>query len=195
MGRGQPATLSDLLDPVAGRHGATASSSAGPFAGALRAGAGATMAAEVGLVMGYMSQRVLGQYELSLLGPTRAPRLLFVAPNLEQADRRAGADRDELPRAGSSIHELTHVFQFGGVPWLRDHLGGLLREYLATVEVQIQQRRGRRRCPRCPTPAELGEPGSARAAWRRWSRAREQRGDHGAACRRRWPWSRATPST
>ena len=40
---------------------------AGPFAGALRAGTGVTMAAEVGLVTGFMAQHVLGQYELSLL--------------------------------------------------------------------------------------------------------------------------------
>ena len=50
-----------------------ASRRAGPFAGALRLGTGVTLAAEVGLVIGYMSQRVLGQYELSLLGP-EAPR-------------------------------------------------------------------------------------------------------------------------
>ncbi len=35
-------------------------------------------------------------------------------------------------------HELTHVFQFQGVPWLREHMGGLLRRYVATLEVRIQ---------------------------------------------------------
>src|SRR5687768_17821169 len=44
-------------------------------------------AAEVGLVMGYMSQRILGQYELSLLQPEVPPRLLFVRPNLRRAVR------------------------------------------------------------------------------------------------------------
>ena len=63
------ATLSDLLDPVAGRM-ARRFDAAGPFAGALRAGAGVTMAAEVGLVTGFMAQHVLGQYELSLLACT-----------------------------------------------------------------------------------------------------------------------------
>ena len=37
------------------------------------------------------------------------------------------------------LHELTHVLQFSGVPWLHEHLGGLLREYLATVEVRIER--------------------------------------------------------
>jgi coenzyme F420 biosynthesis associated uncharacterized protein len=38
-----------------------------------------------------------------------------------------------------ALHEVTHVLQFGGVPWLREHLGGLLRSYLATVDVRIDR--------------------------------------------------------
>ena len=60
-------SLSDLLDPVAERLDRRLSF-AGPLAGALRVGAAATVAAEAGLVMGYVSQRVLGQYDVSLLG-------------------------------------------------------------------------------------------------------------------------------
>ena len=37
------------------------------------------------------------------------------------------------------LHELTHVFQFSGVPWLRDHLSGLMREYMKTVEVRVER--------------------------------------------------------
>jgi len=37
------------------------------------------------------------------------------------------------------LHELTHVFQFSGVGWLRGHLGGLLEEYLATVDVRVER--------------------------------------------------------
>ena len=37
-----------------------------------------------------------------------------------------------------AIHELTHAFQFGGVPWLREHVGGLMREYLESVELRIE---------------------------------------------------------
>ena len=81
-------TLADLLDPVAARLDRRLDS-AGPLAGALRMGAGATLAAEAGLVTGYLSQRVLGQYELSLIQLAAPPRLLFVAPNLDQAVRDA----------------------------------------------------------------------------------------------------------
>jgi coenzyme F420 biosynthesis associated uncharacterized protein len=145
-------TLSDLLDPVAVRM-ERRFEAAGPFAGALRTGAGVTMAAEVGLVTGFLSQHVLGQYELSLLALHPRPRLLMVAPNLDQAGRALGADRESFLR-WVTIHELVHAFQFGGVTWLRDHLGGLLREYLETVDVQISSGAAGG-LPSLPNPSEL----------------------------------------
>jgi coenzyme F420 biosynthesis associated uncharacterized protein len=130
-------TLAGLLDPVAERLEGRMDF-AGPLAGALRAGASATLAAETGLVMGYLSQRVIGQYEVSLLGGEAPPRLLFVAPNLRKAVRELDVDADQFHR-WISAHELTHVYQFQGVPWLREHLSGMMREYLSTVDVRIER--------------------------------------------------------
>src|SRR3954452_20058276 len=129
-------TFSHLLDPVADRMFERLGR-AGPIAGPLRMGAGATVAAEAGLVVGYMSQRVLGQFELSLIQPEAPTRLLFVAPNLNKAVAELDVERDAF-LDWIVLHELTHVVQFTGVPWLRDHLGGLLRESLDSVEVQIK---------------------------------------------------------
>jgi coenzyme F420 biosynthesis associated uncharacterized protein len=146
--------LSELLDPV-GQRLDERLGAAGPLAGALRAAGGATLAAEVGLVLGYMSQRVLGQYEISLIQPDPRPRLLFVSPNLT-----AAAEQMQVPREPFVhwvvLHELTHAFQFAGVPWLREHLGGLLREYLATVEVRIE-RGAAGGLPSLPDPARIIE--------------------------------------
>ena len=146
--------LAELLEPVGdrleGRLGR-----AGPLAGPLKAAAGATLAAEVGLVMGYMSQRVLGQYELSLLQPEVPPRLLFVTPNLRRAVRDLGVDEESFLR-WVVLHEVTHVLQFSGVTWLREHLGALLREYLATVEVRID-RGAAGGLPTLPDPALIVE--------------------------------------
>jgi coenzyme F420 biosynthesis associated uncharacterized protein len=128
-------SVATVLDPVAARLEERLAF-AGPFAGALRMGATATLAAETGLVLGYVSQRVLGQYDISLLGGDAPPRLLFVAPNLDKAVRELHVDELAFGR-WVAAHELTHVFQFQGVPWLRDHMSGLLRDYLATVEVRI----------------------------------------------------------
>src|SRR5438093_3348092 len=118
-------SLARLLEPVSERL-STRLGSTGPFAGPLRAVTGATLAAEVGLVVGYMSQRVLGQYEVSLLDVEQPPRLLFVKPNLAKAVRELRAEKDSFLR-WIVLHELTHVFQFSGVDWLRGHLGDLLR--------------------------------------------------------------------
>jgi coenzyme F420 biosynthesis associated uncharacterized protein len=128
--------LSRLLDPVAERLDRRIDR-AGPLAAPLRVGAAATLAAEVGLGIGYVSQRVLGQYEVSLLGGDAPPRLLFVAPNLRKAVRELDVPAEPF-RRWICAHELTHVFQFQGVPWLRNHLSGLIRRYLTTVEVRIE---------------------------------------------------------
>jgi coenzyme F420 biosynthesis associated uncharacterized protein len=130
-------TLSGFLDPVADRL-SDRLGSAGPLSGPLRAAANATLAAEVGLVAGYMSQRVLGQYELSLLQPEQPARLLFVGPNLVKAIGEMSLDRDSF-FAWIVFHEVTHVFQLAGVDWLRPYLADLLREYLETVEVSIEK--------------------------------------------------------
>jgi coenzyme F420 biosynthesis associated uncharacterized protein len=129
--------LAGVLDPVAARLEERLAF-AGPLAGALRVGATATLAAEAGLVMGYMSSRVLGQYELSLLGGDTEPRLLYVGPNLAGAVRDLDVDPQGFGR-WISAHELTHVFQFQGVPWLRGHMSGLLRRYVETLEVRIEK--------------------------------------------------------
>ena len=52
-------SLATMLDPVAARLEKRLEF-AGPLAGALKAGATATVAAEAGLVIGYVAQRVLG---------------------------------------------------------------------------------------------------------------------------------------
>jgi coenzyme F420 biosynthesis associated uncharacterized protein len=147
-------TLALLLDPVAGRLDARLGS-AGPFAGPLRMAAAATLAAECGLAMGYVSQRVLGQYDISLLGGDAPPRLLFVAPNLRKAVRELEVE-DEPFQRWICAHELTHVFQFQGVPWLRGHLSEMIRAYLATVEVRVD-RGAAGGLPALPRPAELVE--------------------------------------
>ena len=110
--------------------------SAGLLSGPLRAASGFLLGAQVGALTGVLSQRVLGQYDLALLDATVAPRLLLLAPNLALTARQLSVDRDELV-LWVTIHEITHAVQFGGAPWLRDHLGGLLRELLDGLQVTI----------------------------------------------------------
>jgi coenzyme F420 biosynthesis associated uncharacterized protein len=125
-------TMRPLLDPLTGR----VAEGLGPLAAPLRLATGVVLAAQVGALTGYLSQRVLGQYDLALLDATVAPRLLFVAPNLNEAAGKLDADREELLR-WVAFHEVTHAVQFTSVPWLREHLGGMLRELLDSLEVNV----------------------------------------------------------
>src|SRR4051794_4821563 len=98
-------TISGLLDPIADRM-SDRLGGAGPIAGPLRLAAGATIAAETGIVVGYMSQRVLGQFELSLIQPEAPTRLLFVGPNLDKAVHDLNVDRKAF-LDWIVLHELT----------------------------------------------------------------------------------------
>ena len=99
----------------------------GGIGGVGRSIARAATGAEVGLTLGYLAQKVVGQYDVALIGPTREPRLLFVAPNLSAAQQRLDVDR-ELFLSWIALHETTHAIQFTAVPWLRPHLGGIASE-------------------------------------------------------------------
>ena len=131
-----------LLDPPLAKVG----DGLGPARQAMRLGAGVVLTAEVGAVLGFLAQRVLGQYELVLLDTTpedRPPRLLFVLPNLGNAGRAFGADEREF-MTWVALHEVTHAVQFAGVPWLQPHMAGMVRELLSHAELRIDARRALR---------------------------------------------------
>jgi coenzyme F420 biosynthesis associated uncharacterized protein len=125
-------TMRGTLDPLL----SNATAGTGPLAGPLRAAGGAVIAAEVGGIVGFLSRHVLGQYELALLDPSQAPRLLLVTPNLRDAAAGMEVELDEL-LPWVVFHEVTHAVQFAGVPWLQEHLAGMLRELLDSVQVKV----------------------------------------------------------
>jgi coenzyme F420 biosynthesis associated uncharacterized protein len=125
-----------LLDPVLKR----ATESMGTLKPAMDIAMGIILSTEVGVVVGYLGQRVLGQYELVLLDEAvedRPPRLLFVLPNLSQAVQAFGAEEQEF-MTWVTLHEVTHAVQFAGVPWLHAHVAGLVRELLRSAEVRLE---------------------------------------------------------
>jgi coenzyme F420 biosynthesis associated uncharacterized protein len=119
-------SMRGVLDPATERL----SSRLGPLRGA----AGGLVAAEVGAFSGFLAGRVLGQYEFPVLDTSAPARLLFVAPNLGQAAGQLEADSDQLLR-WVALHEITHGLQFGGVPWLREYLAGMVRELLTALDI------------------------------------------------------------
>jgi coenzyme F420 biosynthesis associated uncharacterized protein len=132
-------SMGALLDPLGERLTGGAVGGLGLLRGPARAAAATLISAEAGAITGYLSQRVLGQYEFVLVDPGAPARLLFVAPNIAQAAGRLNADAEEL-LTWIAFHEVTHAVQFAGVPWLRPYLAGLLSELLASLEVKIDPR-------------------------------------------------------
>jgi coenzyme F420 biosynthesis associated uncharacterized protein len=129
-------SMGALLDPLGER---LTGGGLGLLRGPARAVAATLISAEAGAITGYLSQRVLGQYEFVLIDPGAPARLLFVAPNIAQAAGRLNADPEQL-LTWIAFHEVTHAVQFAGVPWLRPYLAGLLSELLASLEVKVDPR-------------------------------------------------------
>jgi len=89
-------------------------------------------ALELGAVLGWMSTRVLGQYDLLVLEDEAAEDqdlVYYVGPNLVALERRYAFPRHDF-RLWLALHEVTHRAQFMGVPWMRSHYLGLVTSLL-----------------------------------------------------------------
>jgi coenzyme F420 biosynthesis associated uncharacterized protein len=119
---------------------------------------------QAGLILAYLSSRVLGQYELFLPpGEGGAPsangtshgtangtasgmngnssehgsgvgRLTLVAPNIVMVERELGVDPHDF-RRWVCLHEETHRVQFTSVPWLRGYVQGMMTEFLLASDL------------------------------------------------------------
>jgi len=86
--------------------------------------------AEVGLLLGFLASKVLGQFD-PFFDPSG--RLLLVAPNIVHVERELDCDPSDF-RLWVCLHEETHRVQFTAVPWMRDHLFSEINAIAATVE-------------------------------------------------------------
>ncbi len=89
--------------------------------------------AELGLMLGFLSSKVLGQFDPFHEAPGEAGRLLLVAPNIVHVERELGVDAHDF-RLWVCLHEETHRVQFTAVPWMRDHLYGEMRAIIGEIE-------------------------------------------------------------
>jgi coenzyme F420 biosynthesis associated uncharacterized protein len=122
--------MAPLLDKLAERRG-------GPAPAATAVGAKVT-GLEVGGLLGFLSSKVLGQFD-----PFFAPgdgaggtagRLLLVAPNIVHTERELGVDPADF-RLWVCLHEETHRVQFTAVPWMRDHIHGEIGRLVGAVDL------------------------------------------------------------
>jgi len=116
-----------VLEPVASRlldgtQGRLASAVTGKVAGV-----------QMGGILAWLSSKVLGQYE-AFTEPGRPGRLVLVAPNIVEAERRLDVDPSDF-RLWVALHEVTHRTQFTAVPWLHGHVRGEIDALLAAADL------------------------------------------------------------
>jgi coenzyme F420 biosynthesis associated uncharacterized protein len=124
------ASFQRLLRPLTDRLGEKLPS--GPAAAITSRVAGA----EVGALLGWMSTRVLGQYDLLVVDdedPHDQDLVYYVGPNVLALEKRFAFPPREF-RLWLALHEVTHRAQFTGVPWLRPHYLGLVHQTLDSVD-------------------------------------------------------------
>jgi coenzyme F420 biosynthesis associated uncharacterized protein len=122
---------------------------------------------EAGALLGYLSGKVLGQFDPfwpggmgaedgdgstaystgsaapdpsagSEVAPATAGRLLLVAPNIVQVERELDVDRRDF-RLWVCLHEETHRVQFTAVSWMRDHLHNEIRALIDATDFDISR--------------------------------------------------------
>jgi putative hydrolase len=93
------------------------------------------MGAQVGSVLGFLAQRVLGQYDVAV--PRSGPgAVLFVVANIRQFESDWSLDPTDF-RTWVAFHEVTHRFEFAR-PWARDRFSELLDDFLSTLTIDVE---------------------------------------------------------
>ena len=125
------ASMRRLLQPLTARVGERMARS--PIAPIGRRVAGT----EMGMLLGFMAQRVLGQYDLLVpedpTAPDASDAVYYVGPNILSLEKRY-AFRPRDFRLWIAIHEVTHRAQFTAVPWMKRYFLSLIDEALAIVD-------------------------------------------------------------
>lgn len=92
---------------------------------------------EIGLVLGWMSGRVLGQYDLFPGDEAADDAVYYVGPNIVALERQHGFSPRQF-RLWIALHEVTHRLQFTGVPWMREYFLGIVERGTALASPDAQ---------------------------------------------------------
>lgn len=119
-----------LIDPVVAKFAHKASGTPSRQAAFGSAIGAKVTGAQIGLMLGFLGSKVLGQFD-----PFAQPqgRLLLVAPNIVHVERELRANPSDF-RLWVCLHEETHRVQFTAVPWMRDHIFAEMTTLLDSVE-------------------------------------------------------------
>jgi coenzyme F420 biosynthesis associated uncharacterized protein len=95
------------------------------------------LAYQVGGLLGYVSRRVLGQFDI-FVPPDDDGLIYFVGPNLIDVERSFALPPRDF-RMWVAIHEVTHRVQFSVAPWLRTEIRGMVDRYLDSVSLDPKE--------------------------------------------------------
>jgi putative hydrolase len=98
------------------------------------------MGAQVGSVLGFLAQHVMGQFDVAV--PRSGPaEVMFVVPNIHAFETDWSLDPTDF-RTWVAMHEVTHRFEFAQ-PWARDRFVGLLDDFLSTLRLDVDDLQAR----------------------------------------------------
>ena len=106
-----------------------------------------TLSAQMGIVLGFLSRHVLGQFDMPFLAPPTTAestnseptsRIYFVEPNIRRLQQRLEIPPDAF-RFWIALHETTHAIQFQAAPWLAGYLGSLIESYVESFRELLRE--------------------------------------------------------
>jgi coenzyme F420 biosynthesis associated uncharacterized protein len=128
------AGMSRVMAPIIDRL-----SEASPIGRVGEAVGGRVTGVQAGAVIGFLSGKVLGQFEFF---DQPGGQLMLVAPNLVAVERQLRVKPADF-RLWVCLHEVTHRVQFTAVPWTRQHMLDEVDALSATVDTDPEALRAR----------------------------------------------------
>ncbi len=127
-----------LVEPLAAKMAAAVPPGGNdPMANLMRALTPFLLGAQAGLMAGYLSHVVLGQYDVQLPSLATGSGLVFVAPNLEAAEVALNVVPQDF-KFWIALHEVTHAYEFSQ-PGVADRFSRLMGEVVDSLEVDADR--------------------------------------------------------
>jgi coenzyme F420 biosynthesis associated uncharacterized protein len=95
---------------------------------------GTALGAQLGAVLGFLSQRVLGQYDILM---AHQNEVWFVGPNIVLMERQHGFIPRDF-RLWVALHELTHRAQFEANAWVRPYFLSMVSQMLGSMDLDAK---------------------------------------------------------
>ena len=142
-------SMLELMAPLLGKVEERLASRGAPGA---KMAYGAGLGAQLGIVLGFLSQRVLGQYDILM---SHQNQVWFVGPNIVLIERQHGFIPRDF-RLWVALHELTHRAQFESNTWVRPYFLSLVTQMMGSIDMDAKTF-----LDRLVTATKPSEPGEA----------------------------------